>query len=54
MKARHLLALSVLASGLLLPGCRPGSKPDAGLRPTNVEVCLVSQSSFQAELVPCG
>lgn len=49
--------LAVSAAVLLLGGCAgSGARPsvDSGLRPTNVELYIASQSCFQGEVVPCG
>lgn len=48
-----LLAVLAVTAG----GCSfgfLGSQGDSGLRPTNVEVRLLSQSCFQGEIEPCG
>ena len=54
-KRRLLLGAWVLAA-LVLQGCSGGFLGLGGpkLRPTNVEIQLVSQSCFQGEVVPCG
>jgi hypothetical protein len=56
---RHHAALPVLFAviALVASGCSLGSlgsRGDAGLRPTNVEVRILSQSCFQGEIEPCG
>ncbi|MCK4412352.1 MAG: hypothetical protein KAY32_02290 [Candidatus Eisenbacteria sp.] len=56
---RHHSALLALLAALVLTvgGCSfgfLGSKSDSGLRPTNVEVRIISQSCFQGEIEPCG
>ena len=56
---RHHSALlgALVALALILGGCSfgfLGSDSDAGLRPTNVEVRILSQSCFQGEIEPCG
>ena len=58
MKTRGLLGLALLGVGtLLLGGCSAGLAAhgaNSGLRPTNVELYILSQSCFQGEVVPCG
>lgn len=57
MPRKHLLLLGVMsAAAVILQGCSVGFLGFGGpqLRPTNVEVQLVSQSCFQGEVVPCG
>ncbi len=49
--------LSFLVAGVatlaLLQGCALTGGP-SGKRPTNVEVRIISQSCFNADIVPCG
>ncbi len=56
MKTYGMLALAVLGAGTLF--CAGGSAKVApqgsGLRPTNAELYILSQSCFQGEVVPCG
>jgi len=58
MKRGSLIGLALLGAGALLwGGCasRLASQGvDSGLRPTNVELYILSQSCFQGEVVPCG
>ncbi len=58
MRGKYLLSVGLLAAAaVLLQNCAFGSKaakPDAGLRATNVELRILSQSCFQSEIVPCG
>jgi hypothetical protein len=58
MKLRGLLGLALLGAGTLFWGvCSAKSvagSVDSGLRPTNVELYVLSQSCFQGEVVPCG
>ena len=49
----RLVALGSLA--LVVGGCAFGFMgQSANVRPTNVEVRIVSQSCFQGEIEPCG
>jgi len=45
-------ALALLLGGCAARAAQPGVA--AGLRPTNVELYIASQSCFQGEVVPCG
>ena len=57
MPRRRLLLIGLtIAAVVILQGCSAGFLGFGGpkLRPTNVEVQLISQSSFQGEVVPCG
>ncbi|MBD3236519.1 MAG: hypothetical protein GF330_07435 [Candidatus Eisenbacteria bacterium] len=54
MNRRHLAFWGLAAAAaLILAGCSFGSK-STNLRPTNAEVRIISQSSFQGEIQPCG
>ena len=56
MRSYGLLGLALLGAGALL--CAECSAKVAaqgpGLRPTNAELYILSQSCFQGEVVPCG
>lgn len=52
---KHQLAFWGLtaAAVVILAGCSFGSQ-SSGLRITNAELRIISQSSFQGEIEPCG
>ena len=63
MRSHGLLGLAWLGAGaLIFAGCSghmatrhaADQGAGAGLRPTNVELYILSQSCFQGEVVPCG
>ncbi len=58
MRSWQQVGLALLAVGLIAAqGCSflsSGGGGSNGLRPTNVELYIVSQSCFQGEVVPCG
>ena len=55
MKTRDARLLGGLATLALLVGVGAGTMgAKAGLRATNAEVRILSQSSFQGEIEPCG
>lgn len=41
-------AFALILAGMLMPGSA------SGLRQTNAEIRIISQSGFQAEIEPCG
>ncbi|MFH1143217.1 MAG: hypothetical protein V1774_01575 [Candidatus Eisenbacteria bacterium] len=49
-----LLAVPLVLGGCAFGGLGSNGVVDNGLRPTNVEVRILSQSSFQGEIEPCG
>ncbi len=57
MRTRGLFRPALLGAGVLLAGVASGLASQLnspGLRPTNVELYIVSQSCLQGEVVPCG
>jgi hypothetical protein len=50
--ARLLAGLAALA--LIAGGCAGFLGPKSGMRTTNTEVRILSQSCFQGEITPCG
>lgn len=50
---RSFLGVAAALTLLLLPGCAL-TGGSAGKRTTNMEVRLLSQSCFNADVVPCG
>jgi hypothetical protein len=55
MKTRDARLLGGLATLALLVGVGVGTTgAKSGLRATNAEVRILSQSSFQGEIEPCG
>ena len=53
--ARLLAGLVGLAALVLIAGgCAGMMGPKSGLRTTNAEVRILSQSCFQGEIEPCG
>ena len=53
---RRLVMLALFAGAVAQSGCTAGFLGFGGprLRPTNVEVRVISQSGFQGEVEPCG
>jgi hypothetical protein len=53
---RRLLVLALVAGAVAQSNCAAGFLGFGGsrLRPTNVEVRILSQSGFQGEVEPCG
>jgi hypothetical protein len=56
MRRQHLAIPALIAGLSVMAGCTAGFLGGAGpaLRPTNVELHILSQSCFQGEIEPCG